>query len=176
MLPRDLKAEQFAGYPPEARKVAAAHLDALRQLPVGFVPSLLREIMEYDYKFPVERLMLDRELADLDTLTPGQVQERFHGFAQLSVSPELERFDWVGEPAQFVEKLSAYLWSTHQLDAFRKAATEYGDQLESITRPEPPAMRRLGDARLGDAGEVRRAGLSDERESNRRAPCPQIPN
>ena len=36
MLPRDLKAEQFAGYPPEARKLVVAHLDALQQLPLSF--------------------------------------------------------------------------------------------------------------------------------------------
>ena len=36
MLPRDLKAEQFAGYPPKARELAVAHLAALRQLPLSF--------------------------------------------------------------------------------------------------------------------------------------------
>ena len=52
MLPRDLKAEQFASYPPQARALVVAHLDALRQLPLSFLPSLLREVIEYDYKFP----------------------------------------------------------------------------------------------------------------------------
>ncbi len=55
MLPRDLKAEQFAGYPPQARDLVVAHLDALQQLPLSFVPSLLREVIDYDYKFPAER-------------------------------------------------------------------------------------------------------------------------
>ena len=45
MLPRDLKAEQFAGYPPEARKLVVAHLDALQQLPLSFVPSLLLSLI-----------------------------------------------------------------------------------------------------------------------------------
>ena len=42
MLPRDLKIEQFNGYPPEAHKLIAAHLAALQQLPLSFVPSLLQ--------------------------------------------------------------------------------------------------------------------------------------
>ena len=48
MVPSDLKAEQFAGYPPEARKLAVAHLAALQQLPLSFAPSLLREVIDYD--------------------------------------------------------------------------------------------------------------------------------
>ena len=52
MLPRDLKAEQFAGYPPQARAVVVSHLSALQQLPITFVPSLLRELIDYDYSFP----------------------------------------------------------------------------------------------------------------------------
>ncbi len=63
MLPSDLKAEQFAGYPPKARKLVVAHLGTLQQLPLGFVPSLLRELIDYDYKFPAERTSIDHELA-----------------------------------------------------------------------------------------------------------------
>ena len=42
-----------------------------------------------------------------------------------SLSPKLEKFDWVNAPGQFVEQLSAHLWTTHQLDGFRKAAIDY---------------------------------------------------
>jgi len=55
MLPRDLKTEQFAGYPPEARKLATSYLGTLQQLPLSFLPSLLRELIDYDFKFPAER-------------------------------------------------------------------------------------------------------------------------
>jgi hypothetical protein len=149
MLPRDLKAEQFAGYPPEARRVVAAHLTALRQLPLGFVPSLLREVIDYDYKFPAERTAIDRELANLSSLSEAQIKEWFAEFAQLSLSSTLEQFDWINLPAQFVEQQSAYLWSTHQLDAFRKAATDYGTRLEAAAPAEPIPMRRLGIAVIG---------------------------
>ena len=111
MLPQDLKAEQFAGYPPQARKLAVAHLDALQQLPLSFVPSLLREVIDYDFKFPTERLAIDRELANLSSLSPAGVKDWFQAFSQLTLSSKLEHFDWINQPAQFVEQLSAHLWT-----------------------------------------------------------------
>jgi hypothetical protein len=149
MLPRDLKVEQFASYPPRARALVVAHLDALRQLPLSFLPSLLREVIDYDYKFPAERVAIDRELANLSSLSPAQMTEWFHAFAQFSLSPKLESFDWINQPAQFVEQLSAYLWTTHQLDSFRQAATVYGERLQATKAPEAIPVRRLGIAVIG---------------------------
>jgi hypothetical protein len=149
MLPRDLTAQQFAAYPPEARKLAVAHLDALQQLPLSFEPSLLREVIDYDFKFPAERAAIDKELDTLSSLSVVQVKEWFQAFSQFSLSSKLEQFDWVNQPAQFVEQLSAYLWTTHQLDAFREAATAYGDRLQAAAPPEPVSERRLGIAVIG---------------------------
>ena len=149
MLPSDLKAESFAGYPPEARKLATAHLAALQQLPLSFAPSLLREVIEYDYKFPAERASIDRELANLSSLSPQQMKDRFQAFAQFSLSTKLEQFDWVDQPSQFVEQLSAYLWSTHQLDGFRTAAIDYGNRLQTAAPPPSVPVKRLGIAVIG---------------------------
>jgi hypothetical protein len=149
MLPRDLKVEQWTSYPPQARALVVAHLDALRQLPLSFLPSLLREVIDYDYKFPAERAAIDRELAHLSSLSPAQMTEWFHAFAQFSLSPSLESFDWINQPAQFVEQLSAYLWTTHQLDSFRQAAIVYGDRLQATKLPEAIPVRRLGIAVIG---------------------------
>jgi hypothetical protein len=149
MLPSDLKADQFNGYPPEARSLAVANLATLQQLPLSFLPSLLREVIDYDYKFPVERQAISKELGNLSSLSPAQMKDWFHAFSQFSLSSKLEQFNWVGQPAQFVEQLSAFLWSTHQLDEFRKAATEYGDRLRSAVPPEPPLTPRLGIAIIG---------------------------
>ena len=149
MLPRDLTAERFAGYPPEARKLAVAHLAALQQLPLSFVPSLLREVIEYDFKFPAERAALDRELGNLSSLSPAQLQEWFQAFSEFSLSTKLEQLDWVNQPGQFVEQLSAYLWTTHQLDGFRKAATAYGERSQAAAPPTPLPVRRLGIAVIG---------------------------
>ncbi len=149
MQPSDLQPEHFAAYPPEAHKLIAAHLDVLRRLPLSFVPSLLREIIEYDYKFPAERSDIDHELTSLNSLSATQLKQRFEAFSQISLSFALEQFDWINLPAQFVEQQSAYLWSTHQLDAFRKAATDYGAELQAAKAPETMPVRRLGIAVIG---------------------------
>jgi hypothetical protein len=149
MLPGNLQAENFAGYLPQARKLAVDNLGVLRQLPISFVPNLLKEIIDYDFKFPAERAASGRELATLSSLSQAQIKEWFQGFSQLSLSSNLEKLDWINQPAQFVEQQSAYLWTTHQLDVFRKAATEYGDRLRSVAAFEPIPVRRLGIAIVG---------------------------
>jgi hypothetical protein len=149
MLPRDLKPEHFAGYPPEARKLITEYLGPLRGLPLSFVPSMLREVIDYDFKFPAERKALEKELTNLSSLSEEQRKEWFQGFAEIRLSSKLEGFDWVNSPAQFVEQLSSHLWTTHQLDAFRLAATEYADRLHKAIPPELPPVPRLGIAVIG---------------------------
>ncbi len=149
-MPRiELKPEQFNGYPPEARKLVTNYLAALQRLPLSFLPSLLREAIDYDFKFPAERKAIERELANLNSLSAEQTKDWFQGFTQIRLSSQLERFDWVNSPAQFVEQLSAYLWTTHQLDAFRNAALSYAERLQAAAPPEPPAMPRLGITVIG---------------------------
>ncbi|MGA8311020.1 MAG: hypothetical protein WB755_13390 [Terriglobales bacterium] len=149
MLPSELKPEQFSGYPPEARKLVTENVGALRRVPLGFLPSLLREVIDYDFRFPAERRAQERELANLNSLSAEQITEWFRGFAQISLSSQLEKLDWVNAPAQFVEQLSAHLWTTHQLDGFRRAATDYAERLRAAVPPELPAMPRLGIAIVG---------------------------
>jgi len=149
MLPRELKLEQFASYPPEARKLIADYLSTVQRLPLSFVPSLLRELIDFDFKFPVERGAREKELANLQSLSPGQLQEWFQGFSEIRLSSQLEAYDWVRAPAQFVEQLSAHLWSTHQLDAFRKASNEYAERLRTAVPVEQPAIPRLGITVIG---------------------------
>lgn len=149
MLPRELQIEQFAAYPPEAKRVIKDHLNALRELPLSFVPSLLREVIDYDYKFPAERVAIDAELANLSSLTQMQIGEWFQAFAGVTLSAALENFDWIDSPAQFVERQSAYLWTTHQLDSFSTAARDYGERLHAAVPPELPPIPRLGIAVIG---------------------------
>ena len=149
MLPSDLKPEKFDGYPPEARKIVVNYLATLRQLPLSFVPGLLRELINYDFKFPAERKAHERELEYLASLSAGQLKEWFQGFAQIHLSSQLEDFDWVKSPAQFVERLSAHLWSTHQLDTFRQVSNDYADRLRAAVPPEPLPVPRLGISVIG---------------------------
>ena len=149
MLPTELKREQFTGYPPQAAQLVSDYLDALRRLPLSFLPSMLREWIEYDYKFPAERAAIDAEIANIRSLSPAQISDWFAGFAQLRLSPALEQTDWIHQPGQFVEQLSAYLWSTHQMDSYHEAATAYADRLAKLSAPSAPPMPRLGIAIIG---------------------------
>jgi hypothetical protein len=149
MLPRDLKVEHFKGYPPLARKFVTENLATLRLMPLIVLPNLLREAIEYDFKFPAERKALEREIASLSSLSPDQRAEWFGTFERIELSAPLERFDWVNAPGQFVEQLSAHLWTTHQQDAFRKAAMDYGNRLMAVAPPELPRVPRLGISVIG---------------------------
>jgi hypothetical protein len=102
----------------------------------------LREIIAYDYKFPVERRELDHQLAYLEGLTAEQLRVAMRVFANLGVTAELEAVDWVNAPADFSEQLTAHLWRTHQIDTFRAAAVEYVEKLNaSQKQPKSPTHR-----------------------------------
>ena len=156
MMPAGLSAAQFAAYPPLARAIAVAHLPLLRELPPAFLPSLLRELVEYDWKFPAERRELDGQLVFLSALSTVELREWFAAFARIQIAPELVAKTAAGNPMDATEELSAYLWRTYQMDAFRDAATAYGDRMRAAVPPVVPPVRRLGIAVIGQ-GAVPRA-------------------
>jgi hypothetical protein len=49
-----------------------------------------------------------------------------------------------------VEQLSAHLWTTHQVDDFRIAATKYADALSAAVAAEPPPIPWRGIAVIGE--------------------------
>ena len=149
MLPRDLQPAHFRQYPPLAQSLAKENIAALRRMPLSLLPSVLRELIQYDDQFPAERKSLERELAYPASLSDSQASECFEAFARISVSPALESFDWVNDPAGFVERLSDELWRTHQMDAFRDAALAYSHRLLAAFPPDPPPISRLGIAIVG---------------------------
>lgn len=159
MLPSELTTAHFKGYPPQARAVAVDHLALLQRMPLSFAPSLLRELIEYDEKFPAERARMDRELRYLQSLPAGQVGECFAGFEGIRLTPAQASFDWVNHPLEFSEQLSAFLWSTHQMDAYRAAAFAYGDRMQHAAPPPDLPMRRLGIAIIGQGAEPKGAPL-----------------
>ena len=93
MLPSQLKPENFAAYPPEARRIATSRILLLQELPLAFLPLLLRELIAYDWRFPAERRELDNQLAYLDSLTSEQRNKAIAPFVALQISPELERME-----------------------------------------------------------------------------------
>ena len=143
MLPRELNAESFRGYPPLGRGFAVARLELLRQLPLAFVALLLRELIAYDWKFPAERADLDRQMAYLAPLHREQLQTLMAPFEKLQLTPALERVDWVNQPALFSEQLSAHLWATHQIESFRGAAVDFLQKVNAAAPPSPEPRPRL---------------------------------
>lgn len=149
LRPGDLKAADFAAYPPQARRLAIDNLPLLRQLPPVFLPILLREAIAYDWKFPAERHEMDGQLAWLAAMPANELAQTMQGFAALALKPELTQTNWVSNPSGFVEDLTASLWSTGQMDAFRAAADTYTAHLAEVVPPRQPRMPRLGIVVLG---------------------------
>jgi hypothetical protein len=149
MLPNQLTAGSFSGYPPEARQLAIKNIALLQRLPLAFVPLLLRELIVYDWKFPSERGELERQFTYLGSLADGPFNAAMSAFAQLKLARELEQTDWVNLPASFSEQLSAHLWATRQIEPFRAAAVDYVQKV-SASAPDPALpTHRLGIAVIG---------------------------
>ena len=149
MHPSDLKAEQFSSYPSQARQLAINNLNLFRKLPEPILSILLQEVIVYDWKFPAERKDLEDQLSYLNSLAPDALQSRVAGFAKLKLSPALEKTDLVKSPRDFVERLTAELWATHQMESFRAVADEYQRSVSSSIRQEPPAIPRLAIVVIG---------------------------
>lgn len=149
MTPQELTPQSFASYPAEARILAEKHLATLRRLPLGFAPLLLKELVVYDYRFPMERRDLNRQMHYLESLDAARFEAALAPFVKLRLSRELEQTEWVSKPAVFTEQLTAHLWTTHQIDAFRKAAVDYVDQATAAFPDEPLPTHRVGIVAIG---------------------------
>src|SRR6266571_2169139 len=149
MLPSQLVPASFGGYPADARRLAASHIALLQRLPLGFVPLLLRELIVYDWKFPAERRDIERQFAYLTDLSPEQLAKSMAAFSALRLTEVLGKTDWVNSPAIFTEQLTAHLWTTHQIDAFRAAAVDYVEKSSAASPEGPLPAHRLGIVVIG---------------------------
>jgi hypothetical protein len=149
MLASQISAEKFQSYPPEAKQLAIRHIALLQQLPLSFLPLLLREVIVYDWKFPAERDEIDRQFRYLESLSPEQLTRAMGAFANIKLSSELEAMDWIGSPGRFSERLSAYLWATHQIDNFSRAAEDYIKAFNTAVPEADVSASRLGIAVIG---------------------------
>ena len=149
MQPEQLTAEAFAGYPMQARALAVAQLPLLHTLPLVFAALLLRETHDYDWRFPPERQAIEDQFSFLASLTTVQRESLLQGFAAVQLPNATGRIDWVAQPQQFLDALTAALWSTHQIDAFRRSAKMYASAWRTA-RPEPqPTIPRMTVVVLG---------------------------
>jgi hypothetical protein len=159
MTPAQLNAASFSGYPPQARQFAIAHLALLQQLPIAVAPAFLREIIVFDWRFPAERHTFEQQCVWLESLAPEQRARLLAPFQQIDIPAKLASKDWVGSPQPFLEELTAYLWSSSQIDMYRRAAqallavpldaTPQKDRLvivivgKDATAPNPQLFRKL---------------------------------
>jgi hypothetical protein len=143
-----IDAARFSTYPTQAAALARAHIELLQRLPQIFAAILLREIVAYDWKFPSERTQLEGELHLLSNLP--DLASRMQAFASISLTPALEQTDWVADPSGFLEQLTAWLWSSSQMDHFRAAAESYGAFTAQANPPARPKSPRLAVVVIGD--------------------------
>lgn len=159
MTPEQLKAADFTSYPPLARRIATDNLDLFRRLPLVFAAVLLREVIAYDWRFPAERRQIDGQLRLLGKLSPEELGQKMAGFTAVRLSPELERRGWVENPSVFMEELTAWLWTTHQMDGFRQTADLYATYLSEAMPVSDPVPPRMGIVIAGQGVEKAEAPL-----------------
>jgi hypothetical protein len=159
MTPSQLKTTDFDSYPPLAKRIATGNLDLFRQLPLAFAAILLREVIAYDWRFPAERRQIDGQLRLLGKLSPTELRQKMAGFNSLRLDPELVRTGWVTNPSGFTEQLSAWLWSTHQMDGFQQTADLYASYLSEAMPVPEPASPRLGIVIVGQGVDKTEAPL-----------------
>jgi hypothetical protein len=144
MMPTQLNTADFGSYPPLARQVATGNLELFHRLPLAFVAILLREIIAYDWRFPAERRQIDGQLHLLGKLSSSELTQKMAGFNSIRLNPELDRTGLVTNPSGFMEQLTAWLWSTHQMDAFHQTADLYASYLSDAMPVPELASPRLG--------------------------------
>ena len=149
MQPMELTPASFSSYPPEARALATSQLPLLREIPLPLLPILLRELIAYDWKLPAERRELNNQFTWLSGLFPAQRAKALEDFRTLPLDPSLAEVDWVNSPSAFMEKLTAWLWSSQRMPAFRTMADAYTSAVNTAIPPAQPAMPRLGIAVVG---------------------------
>ncbi|HTP88290.1 MAG TPA: hypothetical protein VMJ34_15145 [Bryobacteraceae bacterium] len=143
MRPDQLQPRDFRNWAPRASEQATNRIALLRHLPLSYISLLFRELIEYDWKFPAERDEIDRQFTYLERQPAEELVRTLRPFADLQLSDKLEHADWINAPARFSEELSAHLWATHQMDSFRRAATEYIERFNAAVPEAPPPVRRL---------------------------------
>jgi len=138
MRPSPLDRNSFSAYPPQGRAIALAHLRALQQTPVPLLAVILRDLRDYDWKFPVEQQEIAKRVEFLQA-NPSAVAS----FARITLPPALEQRNCADQPMQVLAELTAYLWSSLQMDQYRLAAAEFVQSFNATLKPSPLAAPRL---------------------------------
>ncbi|HTW81722.1 MAG TPA: hypothetical protein VME23_19395 [Terracidiphilus sp.] len=133
-----LTAASFATYPPQGRELAVSHIEALRQIPVALLPVFLVDLKAFDWKFPVEQREITKRIE-----FAGANPSSLTGFSDIHVTSALDNPERMKDPQRFLADMTSYLWSSLQMDAYRKAADRFVDLYSAAAEPVLPAMPRL---------------------------------
>ncbi len=159
MPPLDLTPERLKAYPPLALALVSQNIDLIRRLPLPFASLLLREAIQYDWKFPMERREIESDFTFLNSISLALFDLILRPFRDIQLATSMEGLDWVNDPVAFSEKLSAHLWSTHQIDSFRSAAVKYMDRRTAALPPKPPAVSGVTLVLIGEGVDQSRLAL-----------------
>jgi hypothetical protein len=143
MQPAELTSKSFAAYPPTGAALCRSKLSLLQTLPLVLLPILLRDLSVFDWKLPAERRAVEVQLAYLEGAAMPERTALVQGFRSFSPGPDLSGMDWVNNPGGFIEKLTAWLWSTQQMDRFRQQADAYNATVNLAFPDKTPALPRL---------------------------------
>jgi hypothetical protein len=133
-----LNAGSFTDYPPRGRELAESHIAALRQIPVVLLPLFLVDLKGYDWKFPIEQNEIAKRIE-----FAGSNPSSLTGFRSIQVPSTLANPVRTKDPQRFLADMTAYVWSSLQMDAYRTAANRFVDFYSAATKPALPAIPRL---------------------------------
>ena len=143
MRPEDLRAESFSHYPPQAAALAVSHTSLFQKMPLSLLPMILLQVIDYDWRLPAEQRNLGRQLNYLGSLSPIEFTERMKSFAGMQLTPELVSTDWVNQPEHYGELFAAMLWSSMQIEDYRKAVSGYDEAISKVLEEAPPDIPRF---------------------------------
>jgi hypothetical protein len=154
MQPQDLRTESFSHYPPQAAAIAATHVALFQKMPLSLLPMILLQLIDYDWRFPAEQRNLRRQLDYLGGLSSAELAEVLKPFARTRLSPEWAHADWVNQPEHYSELFGALLWSSMQVEEYRKAVFDYDEAISRILDERPPDPPRFAIVVVGQGVEA----------------------
>ena len=122
MTPDALKPEDFRNYPPVGRSFAVKFIEVLRGLPPAVCPSFVLQIRNLDTSFPFEQKSLRAQFDALAAIPQAEFSTLSEPLRQIPLPEDLLHGDWVDDPAAFITRITAFLWSSGQIDRFREGA------------------------------------------------------
>jgi hypothetical protein len=121
----------------------------LQRIPLALLPLFLRQLINYDWLFPPEQRDLKGQIDYLAALPAAEFDALMQPFADLQLPRQISDSDWVNQPKEFAVRLSAFLWSVHQIDGYHGAVEAYMRRIAANVAKDVPETPRLTIAVIG---------------------------